>query len=423
MKKYLLNALILCVALLFGTSAQAAGYTRTLNEDISITGYELKQFYNFQTNTPEVLPTSGDLRYRDGGIWGLHNFGSGTRSGVATIPVSSGDKLVLQHYSSSVISTIDCGTLNESLTSTTGYQVYDITTDAESIKFTIARYGGIVAAVVMKEEEGVTKYTYNFNYTFEGNTIKTLTGSVPTGTTVVIENPIEVEETRYFVEEGEELSYTIEEDITKDIPVRKAKTFSYTYNAIYNDDVISEIESGELTEGDSKSIAYNRFYNVDGALVVRADGDGKQIVDKNVKDYSVSIKPTSDNFVMTQNYINTGKENIVFMAEAEDIETLTPVVSGYLAERFSGGKGAYAEGSDQVITTLGPGNYRLTAHIMGTISQCTFTFKAGNQTIWEATTDGNSFYVGDELPVTHSNSPKRQISYLLPEAVMVLVQK
>ena len=401
MKRYLLITLLICVAFLFGSSgAWAAGYTRTLTDGISVTGYELRQFYDFQNNNPEVLPTSGDLRYRaygSGGYWGLHNFASGGRSGTATISVKKGDILILQHYSSEIISTINCGALNESLTATKGYQVYDITADADNITFTIARYGGIVAAVVMKEEEGVTKYTYNFNYTYDGNTIKTLTGSVASGTPIILDNPIEVEGTRYYVNDGEALSYTIEAAITKDVPVRKAQTFAFSYNAMYEGNNIATIASGELTEGDSKSIAYNRFYNVDGALVVRADGDGKQIVDKTVKDYAATIKPTSNNFVMTQNYIKAGKENIVFLAEAEDIEGLTPITSRYLPERFSGGKGAYAADEDKVITTLPAGSYKLTAHIMGTQSECTFTFKAGDQTIWENATNSQSFYVGDGI--------------------------
>lgn len=69
-QKWLLFLLLLIVG---------AGGTRAddLTEDYYISGYESynKTFFNFRTNSPAVLPTSGDLRYREG--FGLHNFGSG----------------------------------------------------------------------------------------------------------------------------------------------------------------------------------------------------------------------------------------------------------------------------------------------------------------------------------------------------------
>ena len=131
-------------------TARADGYTRTLSAETAVPGYVDYDatLYNFQTNTPAVLPTSGDLRYREGGNWGLHNFGSGTRSATVTIPVREGNILILQHYDD-VYATLDRGTLNEELSGETGYQCYDITETANDITITIARYGGIVAAVVL----------------------------------------------------------------------------------------------------------------------------------------------------------------------------------------------------------------------------------------------------------------------------------
>ena len=50
-------------------SSFAAGFSRTLNDQIEVAGYKNAVLYDFQNNNPAVLPTSGDLRYREGGIW------------------------------------------------------------------------------------------------------------------------------------------------------------------------------------------------------------------------------------------------------------------------------------------------------------------------------------------------------------------
>ena len=140
---------------LMGSSKAWAGQTLTLSENLKITGYAVKTFYNFQINSPEVLPTSGDLRYRangnDGkGDWGLHNFGSGTRSGVVNIAVKQGDLIVYQPYALDNIGSIDHATYNSELSTATGYCVYNITEDAENLTFTVARYGGFVAAIRLR---------------------------------------------------------------------------------------------------------------------------------------------------------------------------------------------------------------------------------------------------------------------------------
>ena len=137
------------MVMLGGMNAWAAGYMRTLTDGLEVEGYKVNTFYNFQTNTPEVLPTEGEMRYRDGNVWGLHNYASGARSATSAIPVKEGQLLVLQHYSSEIVASINRGTLNEALTASTGYQCYDITATADDVTFTIARYGGIVAALVM----------------------------------------------------------------------------------------------------------------------------------------------------------------------------------------------------------------------------------------------------------------------------------
>ena len=150
-------------------TASAAGYTRTLTDQYAVKGYVADTLYNFQTNTPEVLPTEGDLRYRDGGIWGLHNFGSGTRSGVVSIPVDEGDIVVLEAYTANDTTTIDAGTKNDTLSSGK-YFVYNITKTADSFTITTARYGGVIAALTMNVDPDAPAESLAVEYK-SGNTV------------------------------------------------------------------------------------------------------------------------------------------------------------------------------------------------------------------------------------------------------------
>lgn len=56
MFKNLLKSLLLIVAVTMGAlNANAAGYTRTLNDALTVTGYQSKAFYNFQNNTLDMF--------------------------------------------------------------------------------------------------------------------------------------------------------------------------------------------------------------------------------------------------------------------------------------------------------------------------------------------------------------------------------
>lgn len=156
-----------------------------LTEYYNISGYESynKTFFNFKTNSPAVLPTSGDLRYREG--YGLHNFGSGPRSAVVSIPVASGDLLVLQQYNDAYPTTINRGSKNDALSSSTGFQCFNISEDANDITISTPRYGGVIAVLVFSQ-----KYSYIVNASDGANTLRTIaTGIVSMGSSVTISYP------------------------------------------------------------------------------------------------------------------------------------------------------------------------------------------------------------------------------------------
>ena len=182
LRRFTVTALITLLMIIMGsTTVSAAGYTLKLNENSLVKeGYGIKQLYNFQKNTPAVLPTTGDYRYRaddkygNVGIYGLHNFGTGTRSCVVNIPVKAGDILVLQEYDNNNPNTINVGTLNAELTASTGFRVFDVTQTASSITFTVARYGGCVA---------VLKLTTSVDISFSKGGNEDILGTLPSNVT------------------------------------------------------------------------------------------------------------------------------------------------------------------------------------------------------------------------------------------------
>ena len=175
----LLRPLLLLLMLVGAQEVCGAGYTRTLTDGLSVSGYVSKNFYNFQTNTPAVLPTTGGLRFRayeKGGYWGLHNYDASEQSAIVSIPVEEGDLLVLQQYNDDYQTTISIGTKNETLSTSTGYQCFDITQDADEFTITTPRYGGVIAVLVMSS---YCKYTV---YASDGTNV---IGTVAVGTTAV----------------------------------------------------------------------------------------------------------------------------------------------------------------------------------------------------------------------------------------------
>lgn len=359
MKKKLLNSMrVLLVAALLGgaSSAWAAGYTRTLTEELTVAGYKAKAFYDFQSNSPEVLPTSGDLRYRDeGGIWGLHNFGSGTRSATATIPVLKNGILVLQHYSS-VVSTINRGTLNSTLTSSTGYEVYDITADADDITFTIARYGGIIAALVMEKDNSATTADYTVNYKVNGvgENVKTTEGNTVVGSVVYAETSFFVDDVKYVLNGDQTTSMTIVDGTNAlNINVKEADKYTYTVNAIINGEstILKQLAKASIYSDESVKVPYPAYIYNGGTLYSCAATSNE---------YRKSFTITENEQVATIAYSVDAITNAVFYSEGEDLSGVTINTTGTnVAIRASNAAAASIDG-DVTICNLSAGLYTIT---------------------------------------------------------------
>lgn len=388
-----LRTLLVSLLVLGATGAWAAGYTRTLNDEITVAGYKFKAFYDFQTNTPDVLPTSGDLRYREGGIWGLHNFGSGTRSATATIPVAEKDIIVIQHYSSSTISTIDRGTLDESLTAAAGYQVYNITTTADDIKFTIARYGGLIAAVVMEKDADAESAPYTINYLNGGSSVKTVTGEAVVGGSVVTEASFVADDVKYFREDGEPATLDIVSGTnTFNVSVRQAENYSWTASS----NVGTYTVSGSTIEGENVNISYPLYILDGGKLWTKA---------ANSSVFNQTYVANENNAAYELTYTETDIEAI-FYTEAEDVAGMNIVNSGNAEARSSQRAAAWAGSENVVFTTLPAGKYKLVGSYYSPTSGGGHpVIYAGNRIIVEATTgNANATSFNGEFVLAKANN-------------------
>ena len=245
---------LLGLLMLVCSSTFAAGFTRTLNANIQVAGYKDAVLYDFQNNNPEVLPASGDLRYRDGGIWGLHNFGSGTRSAEVGISVKQNQLLILQVYTGQSVTSVSSASVNATLSSSTGYACYDITADANSITIAVPRYSGIVAAVVMDKDNSAATADYTINYTLGSTVVKTTSGTMAVGAKVNADANFYVDTQKYFVVDGSQTEFDIASSgNTFSVPVRVANNYSYTVNAVAGSQTTA-LATGSVVEGESVSV-------------------------------------------------------------------------------------------------------------------------------------------------------------------------
>lgn len=158
---------------------------------------------------------------------------------------------------------------------------------------------------------------------------------------------------------------------------REAAKFNYAVTGNVGDETLKEITSGEVYEGETAKIAYNRYILKDGKLYQAA---------ANNKEYNNSFVVSEDNQKVSIVYKPTDKKNIVFFKEAEDIDGLTAVETGNANIRCSASKGAYAA-SDATIAKLPAGSYKIIAAVFGN-KGTTFQLKAGENTLFKPTTQG-----------------------------------
>ena len=239
----------------------------------------------------------------------------------------------------------------------------------------------------------VESATYTVNYVCDGTIIKTAerTGDVDSPISLTVEDKsdqvIDGVKYIYVSDDVEEKTVAGDGSTVVTVTFRKAATWSYAIKAVEGENVLGILSLGTVIEGDAVSFGYPQYYAVDGTLYQSAKQNANPW-------WGMNYTPTADNAEHTINYTKLDLTNIVFCKEAEDIETLTKITGGNTDIRASNRAGAYAA-SDAVITTLEPGKYILYSALYGNAGT-TYTFKAGEATILELSTNGNPVHTASE---------------------------
>lgn len=218
---------------------------------------------------------------------------------------------------------------------------------------------------------------YTINYIYGNNTIKTTNGNLAAGTKVEAENPIVIDNVKYFAADGATTSLTLSDDADKNVlnvNLRLPYTFNYTVNAVDgSNNVLETLASGSYTEGDAAiSLAYPRY--ILSGTTIYASGTG-------TVSYSTSFTPDADNYIKTIAYNSGTVNDVVYYTEGEDVSG----VSEGANVRASVGKMGYTGGSESYVdvTTVEPGKYKIYLRGQnGNKDARAFNFKVGDEVVF-----------------------------------------
>ena len=257
------------------------------------------------------------------------------------------------------------------------------------------------------------KYTVKY-VDAAGNEIKTSStyvdekGSVPPLTKSDKDAVYNADKTvKYVYDSDDAASLTIAADGSTVVTVkfREAAKWNYTFNAVDAEGKTLQegIVKGTNFEGETFNVGYPYALNVDGTLYT----SDKLSSDK--KGYYLSYTLEADNQVKDITFKPTTTTDIVFLAEAENIEGLTKATNNNTFVRSSNGGSAYAAEADVEITKLQPGKYKLTAVICDATKNAgsEWNFLAGENNIFKFTASSvnwaqgtsEEFEVNAETPI------------------------
>ena len=211
---------------------------------------------------------------------------------------------------------------------------------------------------------------------------------------------------KYIYDSDDAASLTIAADGSTVVTIkfREADKWNYTFNAVdaEGNPLQEGIVKGTNFEGETFDVGYPYAINVDGTLYESS----KLSSDK--KGYYLSYTLEADNQVKDITFKPTTTTDIVFLAEAENIEGLTKATNANTFVRSSNGGSAYAAKADVEITKLLPGKYKLTAVICSPSGTSEWNFLAGDNNIFKFKVDKASnwtqgtskeFEVNAETPI------------------------
>lgn len=271
------------------------------------------------------------------------------------------------------------------------YSAYTKSAGIKAVKLSVTGENGYDRDMYVKnykvettEAEAVQVAGYTLNYVVGGTTVKTVEKSGTVGESITLT----ANETAVFYNEDNTQKYIYVSDdaagktIAQDgstvvtITYREADKFAYTLKSSLG----GIIKEGSDWEGETFNVAYPRYLAQDGTLYSAGKGTAGW--------YLKTIELTQNNVEATIDY-TAGETGVVFLSEAENIETLTLSTAGNSDVRCSNGLCAYNAGEgDAVIATLPNGKYKLYTSVWGS-KDTEFIFKAGENQILSITTTGS----------------------------------
>ena len=152
-----------------------------------------------------------------------------------------------------------------------------------------------------------------------------------------------------------------------------AANYSYTVNAVDgSSNVLKEIKVGNVIAGSNVTVHYPKYILNEGTMYEIAQNGSHP-------DYGVTFTPDADNYVKEITYTASALENVVYYTEAEDLKSYTTCDQGVSNQVASNGK--VARGTNNNVTTLAPGKYKIWAKGFSTASRTT-TFTVGETSVF-----------------------------------------
>ena len=205
---------------------------------------------------------------------------------------------------------------------------------------------------------------YTINYKLGDDIIKTETGTAADGATISATLPFTKDAQKYYAQTNETTtSWTKSgEDMeTFNVPLRLANTYSILVTAKGAGDDKELCNVSGIVEGESYTVPYPRYYNVNGTLYEADKTDSK---------YAKIFSDISSNQNVDVSYSASSKTNIANYTEGEDITGIYQTSASSYANQSSNGKGG-ATGKYSVdatykqFVTLPAGKYTVTMRVIG----------------------------------------------------------
>ena len=266
-------------------------------------------------------------------------------------------------------------------------------------------------AVTEKEPEA-TSVNYTINYIFNSDTIKTVNAQNYANTSIKAENPITINNVKYYIADGETTSMTLGSDATANVlnvKLRLAGTQTVKINAIDSDNNILKTFSDTRIEGEATAnLYYTRAIEYDGKYYTIPAANG------NVDNYAVSMAYGSDDVNITY----TLNEDITYYAE-ETALNLSGTFRGnpQAQNRASGGSWNNLTANSYLYTnTLAKGTYTID------VSARNHGSAAGSLAVQVRTSDGQLLNTIQDVSWNNSECAVKTVTDItVPEGAIIAI--